>query len=172
MFEQSVRWENDKKTQKQKQFFPHGGIKKRSDLSTLFIFFLDILCYFWRVVCYFCSEHSWRVMPLKSAVGEMKIKKKLCFLFFGWQSMASIGGFNNTIKIPLPDFTRITEVLFYWKEQGILLFRSWTPHDGKMSLELVTLDLYQYIFWAHHAFLGSKASAPPNQKAPLRLCLL
>ena len=44
--------------------------------------------------------------------------------------MASTGGFDNTIKKPWPDFTRIAEVLFYWKEQGILLFRPWTPQDG------------------------------------------
>ena len=58
----------------------------------------------------------------------------------------------------------------YWKEQDVLLFRSRTPHDRKMALKVVTLNLYQHIFWAHHAFLGSKASAPPNQRAPLRLC--
>ena len=65
-------------------------------------------------------------MPLKLAVGEMKIKKKeLGILVFGWQSMASTGGFDNTIKIPWPDFTRKTEVvLLYWEEQGILLLRS------------------------------------------------
>ena len=107
MFEQLVSWENDKKTQKQKLFFPHGGIKKRSDLSTLFIFF-------WT----FCviSEESYATFVV-NIVGELCLykvgsrrsenkEKKLGFLFIGWQSMASISGFDNTIKKPWPDFTK------------------------------------------------------------------
>ena len=43
-------------------------------------------------------------MPLKSAVGEMEIKKReFCFLFFGRQCTGSAGGFDkHTIKKPWP----------------------------------------------------------------------